>query len=191
MVKYLEGNIVGVPEVSPLAQNPIIFLNTYTGTGATRNTWTKVDMTGIVPSGTKAIRLDGILIITHGTTSETADLMVHFRKPNETYEYNYIMQTIEASTLNGQRSNAGTWIALDENMCFEYKWNSQTLGQYPTYSAYGLNLTLTAYMRNEQTNISALLERLSVLESRVEELSSRTYSEDTRVSSFIELAKTM
>lgn len=146
---FVEGNRIGVPLKSPTQSNPIIFLNTVTGVGATWNQWTTVDMTGKVPADTKAIRLDGILIISHGSSSETADLMVHFRKTNDTsFPYTYIMQTIETDIGAGQRSNAGTWVALDENLTFQYKWNVNQLGTYPQYSSYGINLSMTAYLRD-------------------------------------------
>lgn len=197
MIPYIEGDIIGVPQKSPTGQNPIIFLNTYTGAGVARNTWSKVDMKGLVPPDTKAIRLDGILIITHGTTAETADLVVHFRKPGETYEYNYIMQTIEASTLNGQRSNAGTWVALDDDLCFEYKWNTQSLGTYPAYSAYGLNLTLTAYLRGDVTEVQTLKTQVAELTASNKEmaqdilqLKNKTYNEDPRITQIVEFFKT-
>ena len=144
---YIEGSVIGVPSKSNVQDAPVIFMNTVTPTGATVNTWTKIDLTGIVPTGTKAVRLDGNLLITHGTTAEIADLMVHFRKTGETYNYSYNMQVIEASTGDGQRSIGGLWIALDDNLCFDYKWNVPYLGTYPSYSAYGINLSLTAYLR--------------------------------------------
>lgn len=192
MIPYREGYIIGVPEKSPLSQNPVIFLNTYTGVGATRNTWTTVDLSEIVPSGTKSVCLDGILIITHGTSSETADLMVHFRKPSETYEYGYIMQTVETAVGSGQRSNASVWVSLDENRCFQYKWNTQyPVNSYPSYSSYGLNLTLTAYIRGDISDISTMQTKIATLESEVLALQNKTYNEDPRVQEIIDLIKTL
>ena len=145
---YIEGNTIGIPGSSPTQQNPVIFLNTATGIGSAWNVWTKVDLTNIVPAGTKAVRLDGYLIITHGITPEIADLMVHFRKTGDTsFPYSYIMQAIEVDTKGGQRSTAGTWIVLDDDLTFEYKWNVNQLGTYPNYSSYGINLSITAYLR--------------------------------------------
>lgn len=150
MIQYTEGSIIGVPAKSPTGQNPVIFINTYTGVGMTEhpvNQWSIVDLTGIAPDGTKAVRLDGILIITHGTTVETGDLTVAFRAVGETYDYGYIMQTIEASVSNGQRSNAGTWVAINAEKKFEMKWNKSTSGQWPDNCSYGINLSLTSYLR--------------------------------------------
>ncbi|MCK4521912.1 MAG: hypothetical protein KAU20_05020 [Nanoarchaeota archaeon] len=150
MISYTEGSIIGVPTKSPTGQNPVIFINTYSGAGVTEHPegeWSEVDLTGIVPEGTKSVRLDGILLITQGTTAESADLTVAFRAVGETYNYTYNMQCIEASIGNGQRSNAGTFVAVDDDLCFEMKWNRSTQGQYPLHCSYGINLGLTAYIR--------------------------------------------
>lgn len=148
-VAYLEGSTIGVPYNSPTGQNPAIFINTYTGAGVStypENTWVDVDVSAITPIGTKAIRLDGILIITHGSTVEICDLTVAFRAV-QNFEYGYIMQTIEADTTGGQRSNAGAWVALDANRKFQMKWKRSTSGQWPTSCSYGVNLSVTAYLR--------------------------------------------
>lgn len=191
MIQYNEGDVIGVPKLSPLSQNPVIFLNTATGVGATRNTWATIDLTDIVPSGTKAVRLDGILIISHGSATEMADLMVHFRLPSETYDYGYIMQTIETASGGGQRSNAGTWVSLDENLCFQYKWNTQSIGVYPTYSSYGINLTLTAYLRNKNVNLESLSADVIDILARLDALETMPQSKDQRMTGLIDYVKTL
>lgn len=147
---FVEGTTIGVPSKSPTGIAPVIFINTATGAGVTENPsgeWSVIDLSGIVPDGTKAVRLDGLMLITHGSTSETANLTIAFRSVGETYSYTYNMQVIEASTGNGQRSIGGDWIAIDENKCFEIKWDRTSQGQYPEFSSYGINLRLTAYLR--------------------------------------------
>lgn len=197
MIQYKEGFIVGAPLKSPTGQNPVIFVNSYTNAGALPDVWTTVDLSAIVPVGTKSVCLDGILIITHGNTSETADLTVSFRLPSETYEYGYIMQTIEASILNGQRSNASTWVSLDDNRCFQYKWSKSTSGTYPTNSSYGINLSVTAYVRGDIEDIFTMQTKIDILEStiigmqeQILDLQSKTYSEDTRITDIINFFKT-
>lgn len=151
MIPYLEGSVIGVPARSPTGQNPPIFINTTTGAGVVEHPpgqWSTVDVSSLVPTGTIAIRLDGILIITHGSTPETADLTVAFRT-DPSWNYGYIMQTVEASVGNGQRSNAGAWVSLDANRCFQMQWTKSTFGTWPTNSSYGINLSLTAYLRQQ------------------------------------------
>ena len=63
--------------------------------------------------------LSGILIMTHGTSLETADLNISFRSVEndelcptpQTYKsVQYIGQAVEASVGNGQRSNMETCV---------------------------------------------------------------------------------
>jgi len=147
---WIEGSTVGVTKRSPTQANPVIFLNTFTGNGLERfpeNTWATVDTAGLIPPTAKAIFLTGVLIITHGTSMETADLVVHFRADGESYDYNYNWQTVEASTQNGQRSPMAVWVPLSETGKFQFKWRRSTAGQYPEHSSYGVNLSLNAYLR--------------------------------------------
>lgn len=149
---WVEGTVVGVVATSPTQQNPPIFINTYTGAGTAtwpRGVWSTVDVSAIVPVGTKAIRLDGILIITHGTTPEICDLTIALKtNASDLYDYAYIGQTIESDPTGGQRSNMGTWVALDANRRFMIKWNaSPGAGTWPTYCAYGINLSAQSYVR--------------------------------------------
>lgn len=145
---FVEGTTIGVPSQSPTELNPPIFVNSYAGLGPAADSWATVDLSTVVPSGTKAARLDGILIITHGSTAETCDLHIAYRTNGSTLEPGYIHQAIETSTTGGQRSTAGVWVALDADRKFQFKWyKSTTAGTWPTYCAYGINLSLTAYLR--------------------------------------------
>lgn len=149
MINYIEGSIIGVPAKSPSEQNPFIWINTYTGNQMNEHpegVWTAFSTAGMVPEGVKAVRLDGMLVITHGTTAETADVTVAFRSTSD-INPTYVMQTIEASIGNGQRSCAGTWVALDSSGAFEVKWTKSTAGQWPTNSCYAIALWITAYIR--------------------------------------------
>ena len=127
-----------------------VFFNSYTGAGAAVNTWTTVDLSDVVPDNTIAVYLTGILIITHGTKQETADMHMFFRQ-DQSYDPKgrYTHQVIEASSRNGQRSTMGVWVALDANKRFQYKWETgpeSIYGQYPAYSAYGANLLVNAVL---------------------------------------------
>lgn len=129
----------------PAFNNQAVFVNTYTGVGPAKGVWNKINVSAYVPVGTKAIHLSGLLIITHGSTAETADLVVKFRKVGGTDDH-YHAQCIEAATGGGQRSTMATWVPLDENLEFEMKYTvTNPNATWPTYSAYGINLSIDAY----------------------------------------------
>jgi hypothetical protein len=144
---FVEGSVVGIAKQSPTQQNPPIFVNSYTGTGPAADAWQTIDVSSIVPATTKAIRLEGILIITHGTTVESCDLTIAYKVNGTALDPGYIHQTVEASVSNGQRSTAGVWIALDPKKKFQFKWHRSTSGNWPDHCSYGINLSLTAYLR--------------------------------------------
>lgn len=142
---WVECDTLHVAAHSPL-QERVIFLNSYTGQGVNPNTWIDVDLSDILPSTAKAAFLNGIMIITHGTTVETADLHFHLRAKGETEDVTYCGQTIEAAIGNGQRSTAAYWVPLDENQVFQFKyWHPNSGASYPSYSAYGLNFNVGAW----------------------------------------------
>jgi len=147
---WLEGTVLGVTKRSPTQSDPIVFLNTYTGQGVDQfpdNQWVTVDVSQIVPEKSVAVFLSGLLLITHGTSVETADLKVYFRADGDNEDYKYDWQTVEASTANGQRSTMAVWVPLSADRKFQFKWQRSTSGQYPDHSAYGVNLVLNAYLR--------------------------------------------
>lgn len=166
---FIEGGIIGVIANAPAGQQPPIFINTYTGDGMTQfpeGQWVDVDVSAYVPADAIAVRLDGLLIISHGTTTETADLTVAFRT-DTTNSYSYTMQCVETAVGSGQRTDAGTWVALSAAKKFQMKWTRSTGGSYPTNSAYGINLSLTAYVRpgpdiaSLQAQVTALSQSVS------------------------------
>jgi hypothetical protein len=144
-MNWIECEKIYIPDDSPQGRTAI-FVNTYTGVGGANNTWITSDVSSLVPADAKAIHVNGILIITHGTTAETADLHLHIRTdPTANPAYNG--QVIEATVGNGIRSTMACWIALDANKCFQYKYTipNPPPKVYPTYSAYGINLSIDAY----------------------------------------------
>lgn len=118
------------------------------------NTPTTVDLTQPpynLPTDAKVAFLSGMLIITHGTSSETADIHVTVGADGDpNFECNaqtrYLGQTIEASVGNGQRSNAAFWTPLT-NGKFKFCYWVATPGSWPTNSAYGLNFSLQMWGR--------------------------------------------
>ncbi len=136
-----------------------LFVNTYTGAtvpdGCVAGHWCRVMVSSYgLPEDTKAIFVSGILIITHGMKSETADLQVGFRAAGDNNDPAkvvpggvwYSAQSVEAAIGNGQRSTMASWIPV-RNGAFEFKWTRSTSGSWPESSSYGINLTFQAFAR--------------------------------------------
>lgn len=141
---WLEVDKILVPKFGPASQLLPVFFNTPPAIGPSVNTWTTVDVSSYVASNTVAIHITGLLLITHGTTTETADLRLHFRR-DSSQTGNYIHQVVETSVTGGQRSPMACWVPLTDNKTFDWKWNTQfTPGTYPSFSAYGANLQIDA-----------------------------------------------
>ncbi len=126
-----------------------VFFNSYTNVGAQYNKWTTVDLTGIIPAECRTVHLTGIMIITHGTNTEDANLQLSFRKngDNTDYSVNYAHQAIAPFVGDGVREGVATWVPLDDSQKFQYLWRTplSTLpGGYPAWSSYGTNLRVDA-----------------------------------------------
>jgi hypothetical protein len=143
---WVEGSIVGVRDDH---QGPTaLFINTAANYGAEPNVWHDLDVCALgVPADVKAVFLQGMLIITHGTTGETANLTIAFRSPTSTMDAgNYIGQVIEPWIGGGQRSPFAAFVPVIGGKV-QYQWRRGTQGSYPANSAYGLNFTCQAYVR--------------------------------------------
>ena len=125
-----------------------LFLNSATVAGLTEHPpgqWSTLDLSGVTSTNAKGAFLSGILIITHGSVPEIADMEILFRNIGDTVnEGNYHGQCIEADTQGGQRSTYSTFVPLTGGKC-ELWWNHTSPGSYPQYSAYGANLSVQAY----------------------------------------------
>lgn len=144
---WVEGSVTGIRDDNSKA--PIaLFINSYTNTGPASGVWHRITLSSMgIPSDAKGVFLSGILIITHGTTTQTCDLTISFRAPGDTLDAgNYIGQTIEAITGSGQRSNMSTWAPARDGE-IEFQWRKNTSGQWPSECAYGINLSAQAYIR--------------------------------------------
>lgn len=144
---WVEGSVVGVRDDNSKAPIPI-FINSYTNYGPASGMWHRISLESMgIPADAKGVFLSGILIITHGTTTQTCDLTISFRAPGDTIDAgNYIGQTIEAITGSGQRSNMSTW-APARNGEIEFYWKRNTTGQWPSECSYGINLSAQSYVR--------------------------------------------
>jgi len=133
-----------------------VFLNTYTGDGVTtpwngklftRGAWTRVDLSAHLPADAKSVFLTGILIITHGTNVETADLTINLKPPSSPENPgNYEGQVIETMTFGGQRSPFASWVSVEDGK-FDFYWNAPIQGAWPDWSSYGVSLQLQAFTR--------------------------------------------
>jgi hypothetical protein len=145
--EWVEGSIFGL-RTGNTKKPSAIFVNSYTGHGPAAGQWVTVDLTEHgIPIDTKGVFLSGLLIISHGSTGGTCDLTLALRAPGDKLDYgNYIGQVIDVWAAGGQRSTFATWVPVIEGK-FEYQWNRNTWGQWPKECAYGINLSLQAYMR--------------------------------------------
>lgn len=112
-------------------------------------TWQTVDLTPYgVASDAKWAFLSGMLIVTHGSAIEIADLKVVFRRPGDTSTdcTKYLGQAIEAHVGGGQRSNISTWVPLSYGV-FEWCYTTTTPGNWPDNSAYAVNISLQAWAK--------------------------------------------
>lgn len=112
------------------------------------NTVYTVDLTPLgVAEDAKVAFLSGILIITHGSASETGDVRVTMAAHGDPLDVSkYIGQTVEAQVGGGQRSNMATWVPLNAGK-FDFSFQANTTGVWPANCGYGINLTLQAWGR--------------------------------------------
>lgn len=139
------------------ANNAAVYYSTCQWTGTAcgntysypNGTWVVADLTRLgVPTDAKGAFVSGTMIISHGSTSESADLHWTFRMPGDTAAdcTKYVSQVTETSVGNGQRSGAAHWVPLVDGK-FEWCVQRATSGTWPTNSSYAINLTLEAWAR--------------------------------------------
>lgn len=116
--------------------------------GFQAGSWITTDLTPYgVPLDAKFAFLSGMLVISHGTTSETANVTITFRIPGDTTAdpIQYLGQTLEAAVGGGVRSNAAMWVPIKDG---KIEWLYKTApipALYPAYSAYAVNFTLQCW----------------------------------------------
>lgn len=111
------------------------------------NVWNRVDLKPWgVPADAKVALMSGILIITHGTEQQLADMHITFRRPSDTTAdvTKYCGQICEASIGGGQRVPFSAWVALEDGVFDWAFWIAEPHG-WPTYASYGINLGVEAY----------------------------------------------
>ena len=118
--------------------------------GLQAGSWHLTDLTPYgVPTDAKFAFLSGMLVISHGTTQETANVTITFRIPGDTTadQIQYLGQTLEAETGGGQRSNAAMWVPVKDGK-IEWLYTTAPIpALYPVYSAYAVNFTLQCWGR--------------------------------------------
>lgn len=138
-------------QVRLYSDNPIYFGANVPQTWGTpaSGVWHRVDLKPFgVSADAKSAFLSGMLIITHGSAAETADITITASRPGDNSRdcAKTMGQAIEASVGNGIRSNVSFWVPLI-NGEFDWCWKGSTGGVWPNNSAYGANLSLLAWVR--------------------------------------------
>lgn len=125
-----------------------VFVNSYTNAGPLAGQWVQIDLKPLgVAADAKAAFLSGLLIITHGSTPQTCDATVALRAPgSQLTAGNYLGQVVEAHVGGGQRSGFASWVPLVDGV-FEFRWDRNTFGQWPSECSYGINLSLQSWTR--------------------------------------------
>lgn len=130
-----------------------IFGNSYTGQVipaqcSTPGQWCLIEFPEtLIDNDAKAVFLAGILILTRGSTDETADLTIAFRTPGDTSKTcgHYVGQAV-ISLFTGERTNFAAWMPV-VNRKLEFCWQRSTGGNWPTNTSYGFNLALQAWVK--------------------------------------------
>ena len=115
-----------------------------------RGQWSTQDFSDVLPLNCKAVEFGGVLIITHGTQPQSANLMIGFRATGETWNYWYDGQTIESMIGSGVRTNyTSGYVAVNQGKldvwwdCLDMSPNPAAeipVGAYPNQSSFGITL---------------------------------------------------
>ena len=149
---WVECSVIGVPSHVPRPVR-IMFVNSASQAGLKDfppGRWSVVDVSGLVPPGTKAVGLSVFQIITHGTNPETADLRIAFRRHGETRNNadSYTQQAVCVSPGNGIRQTGFEIVPLSADGKFEITWAPVPMvPNWPAWSSYGINVGLACYFR--------------------------------------------
>lgn len=101
-----------------------------------------------IPADARAVFLAGLLIITHGTRQEIANMDVAFRQPGDATATcgAKIGQAVEAHVGGGQRQTMSVWVPVRDgllDMCV----TRSTTGQWPATSSYAASFTVQAWAK--------------------------------------------
>jgi hypothetical protein len=136
------------------------FGNTYTGVfrpaGCTPGNWCTMNAADYgIPEDAKAVFQSGILIVTVGSTHETANLLITCRAFGDT-ENPAELPTNGGAWYNGQivghlpginvRAPYATWCPVRDGK-WQITYSITTPGTWPTNAAYGVNLNIQAWGR--------------------------------------------
>ena len=127
-----------------------------TWTNEAQDTWISVDATRYgVPADAKAVMIDGILAITHGTMPQICGEQIAFRSPDQlqkTAEHVYLPYTIYiwqtgAYFPNDGARSTGSVIVPLVNGRFEYAWHIQGEPVLPIGCLHGGSFAINGYLR--------------------------------------------
>ncbi len=164
---FVQGSMIGIAAESPTQRNPVIFLNTETGlankaeranlplaTTYPMGTWVNVDLSKCLPhpAATKAVLLQGVLIVTnrgdHPVADYQANLEISFRAPKTTYDYEKIGQSATSQPAEGPRTSFACWVPVVKGV-LQFKWKGVNVGTGTgsNQTRYGVNLSLGGYLQ--------------------------------------------
>lgn len=125
-----------------------VFRGTTYDEGPSSDTWNRLDLKPHgVPADAKAVLITGMLIITHGTTPQVANITITFKPPTEPGDpLKYIGQATEGNIGGGQRTNLTAWVAVD-NGEIDYAYSFVAPTGHPNYAAYGINMHVDGYCK--------------------------------------------
>lgn len=109
-----------------------------------KDCWTKVDVSDLVPVGTKAIMMQGEIFFT--PSSGTPIFAYKSRRSGSTIDpFNY--HGLKYST--GPRQVLDSWVVLlGEDRCFDFFWSDRIGTAFPTGTAqYGFNCSMIGYAK--------------------------------------------
>jgi hypothetical protein len=203
---WLEGNVIGVinPGVAANSDNPrteIIYQNAvyddgYLPAGAD---WYTVNagktVYGVdngIPHDAIAIMLSGVLIISPGYATESADLQLYIRRhgaaPSDGDIY-LCAQTTAVAPGNGARTNFTTMVPVVDRK-FDIWWHRSTGGYWPDHASYGIIAWPIAYVRQGSAVPTIPDARLDRIEQMLADLMSEFRASNAQTQTFQESAMT-
>lgn len=144
---WVEGTIIGVRDDSA-AEPTVFFGRTSPNGGLAPGVWHDLDVTDWgMPSDTKAVFLQGLLIITGSTTQNlTCNLEVSAKKYGDDSQV-YVCQTAISQQWDGERSACSIWVPV-HNSKFRVRYAiSPTTDFNNGGCAFAANLKAGAYVR--------------------------------------------
>lgn len=145
-MSFVECSVVGIAAQSPV-QNYAYYWNTVNGQGMTQypeGQWRDVDVSPLVPAETKAVALEGLMLLTRGENPlEVTELRVAFRHPEDPFDHIYHLQALGDRI--SFRGNVSATVPIKDGR-FQAKW-WRVSNTSPIHYNCGCSLRLVRYYR--------------------------------------------